>query len=157
MSNPNLARALGRVASGLFVVTARLEPGETGMLASWVQQCSFDPPQLSLALGRDRTLAAGLALGSRFTVNILGEGQTRYLSHFGKGFAAGAPAFEGLEVLRPLEDAIVLADALAWLACELTGRCAAGDHDLLIGRILDGNLLSEARPMIHVRKNGLRY
>ena len=39
--------ALGRVPSGLFILTAGNGPTETGLLASWVQQCSFDPPRLT--------------------------------------------------------------------------------------------------------------
>jgi len=42
-----LAAALGKVPSGLFVLTAKQGDAETAMLASWVQQCSFDPPQLT--------------------------------------------------------------------------------------------------------------
>ena len=49
-----LAAALGRVPSGLFVLTIRRGSAETGMLVSWVQQCSFDPPLVSLAVQRGR-------------------------------------------------------------------------------------------------------
>ena len=50
-------RALGRIPSGLFVVTVCRGDVETGMLASWVQQCSFEPPQLDrLSVRRDRTV-----------------------------------------------------------------------------------------------------
>src|SRR5437764_15100076 len=90
-----LGAALGRIPSGLFVLTARRGDAETGMLASWVQQCSFDPPQVSVALGRGRDLAAWLTDGAPFTLNVLGDGQRKLLSHFGKGFALGEPAFEG--------------------------------------------------------------
>jgi flavin reductase (DIM6/NTAB) family NADH-FMN oxidoreductase RutF len=156
MSTPNLARALGRVASGLYVVTARLETGETGMLATWVQQCSFDPPLISVAVGRERALGA-LPLGGRFTVNILSEGQTHYISHFGKGFSANVSPFEGVEVIHPQEGVIALGDALAWLSCELTARFSTGDHDLFIARVIEGHLLHEGKPMIHIRKSGLHY
>ena len=63
----NSMAALGRVPSGLFILTARVGDRETGMLASWVQQCSFDPPQVSAAFARDRWvldwLTDGAALG----------------------------------------------------------------------------------------------
>ena len=39
-----VGKALGRVASGLYVVTAKYENKEDAVLASWVNQCSFDPP-----------------------------------------------------------------------------------------------------------------
>ena len=53
---PPWAAALGRIPSGLFVLTARNGERETGMLASWVQQCSFTPPCVSVALRKGREL-----------------------------------------------------------------------------------------------------
>jgi flavin reductase (DIM6/NTAB) family NADH-FMN oxidoreductase RutF len=152
-----LASALGRVASGLFIVTARRDDAETGMLASWVQQCSFEPPLLSLAIQRGREIAGWLTESSWFTLNILDDTQTDMIVHFGRGFKRGEPAFEGLEVQRPESGGPVLDDALAYLECRVTTRLAAGDHDLVIAECKRGRLLSEGHPMIHVRKSGLHY
>jgi flavin reductase (DIM6/NTAB) family NADH-FMN oxidoreductase RutF len=151
------AGALGRIPSGLFIVTARRGEDETGMLASWVQQCSFDPPQVSLAVAHGRPVNDWLMPGEAFTVNILEEGETDMIAHFGKGFAPGQPAFEGLEVRRSGEAPPVLEEALAYLECRVVSRHTVGDHDLVIGRVLAGDVLDEGRPMIHVRKNGLHY
>ncbi len=151
------AGALGRVPSGLFVVTARSGEQETGMLASWVQQCSFDPPQVSVAVRRDREVVAWLTPGAALTVNVLDSTQTDMIVHFGRGFPPGAPAFVGLDVERPNGAPPVLSDALAYLECRVTDRLPAGDHDLFIARVVDGRVLSEGQPMVHIRKSGLHY
>jgi flavin reductase (DIM6/NTAB) family NADH-FMN oxidoreductase RutF len=156
-AHKGLAGALGRVASGLFILTVRHGADETGMLTSWVQQCSFDPPQVSAAIRRDRDVLTWLTPDVPFTVNVLDEDQTDMLVHFGKGFDLGQPAFTGLDVDRPGGAAPVLCDALAYLDCRVTAHHAAGDHTLIIGRVVAGRLLGEGKPMVHVRKNGLRY
>ena len=153
-----LAGALGRIPSGLFILTARREQQETGMLASWVQQCGFDPPALTVALQRGRDILAWLTPGAPFTLNILEDDQTDMIVHFGRGFALGEPAFEGLDVQRPDGGAPVLSDALAYLQCQVAGRCEAGDHEVFIARVLAGQVLQpEGHPMIHVRRNGFHY
>lgn len=152
-----LASALGRIASGLFIVTARREDAETGMLASWVQQCSFEPPLLSLAIQRGREIAGWLTESSWFTLNILDDTQTDMIVHFGRGFRGGEPAFEGLEVQRAESSGPVLGDALAYLECRVSARLATGDHDLIIAECVRGRLQFEGHPMIHVRKSGLHY
>jgi flavin reductase (DIM6/NTAB) family NADH-FMN oxidoreductase RutF len=152
-----LAAALGRVPSGLFILTARRGEAETGLLTSWVQQCSFNPPLVSVAVRRDREVASWLEAGATFTLNILDESQTDMVAHFGKGFAAGEPAFRGLDVLRPAGGPPVLADALGYLECRVAERYPAGDHDLFLGRVGGGRVLGEGRPMVHVRKSGLHY
>ena len=150
--------ALGRIPSGLFILTARQGERETGMLASWVQQCSFDPPQISVAVKRDRDLMAWLTPGAAFTLNLLAEGQNSYLRHFGKGFGLEEPAFVGLNVERPTEEGPILTDALGHLFCRVAGQFAGGDHDILVGRVVGGKLnQGERRPMVHVRKSGSRY
>ncbi len=153
-----LAPVLGRVPSGLFILTAGQGATETGLLASWVQQCSFDPPRVSVAVKSGRDVIPLLGTGMPFAINILGEGQTQYLGHFGKGFSAGQPAFTGLDVERPEGEAVVLRGALGCLFCRAAGRFPAGDHDLILGDVVGGRLLlPDARPYIHVRKSGLRY
>jgi flavin reductase (DIM6/NTAB) family NADH-FMN oxidoreductase RutF len=152
-----LAWALGRIPSGLFVVTVRHGQAETGMLASWVQQCSFEPPQISLALRRGREISAWLMVGAVFTVNVLDDSQTDMIVHFGRGFALDQPAFLGLEVERTDVAAPVLSEALAYLECQVVASYPAGDHDLLIARVLKGKLLSEGYPMVHIRKSGFHY
>ena len=153
----SLHAALGRVPSGLFILTARQGDAETGMLASWVQQCSFEPPQVSVAVRQGRGLCDWLTPGTAFAVNILDETQTDLLIHFGRGFAPGEPAFTGLDVERPADGAPVLTDALACLQCQVVSRHPAGDHDLFIGWVTAGRLLCEGQPMVHVRKSGAHY
>ena len=155
--NKPLAAALGRIPSGLFILTARRGEAETGMLASWVQQCSFSPPQISLALQRERDIARLLTPGSAFTLNILDDTQTDMLVHFGRGFELGEPAFTDLDVLRGESNGPVLSEALAYLTCEVAGRCSGGDHDLFIGKVIGGRLLSERHPMVHLRRSGHHY
>jgi flavin reductase (DIM6/NTAB) family NADH-FMN oxidoreductase RutF len=153
-----LAAALGRIPSGLFIVTARRGDAETGMLASWVQQCSFDPPQALMCLRQGRDMNAWLEVGSPFTINILeDDGSTDLIVHFGRGFGLDEPAFDGLEVERPDGAAPVLKDALAYLDCRVVSRHLAGDHELFIGRVVAGATHGDGKPIIHVRKSGLHY
>jgi flavin reductase (DIM6/NTAB) family NADH-FMN oxidoreductase RutF len=152
-----LAGALGRIPSGLFILTVRHGADETGMLASWVQQCSFEPPQVTAAVRADRDVLAWLTPAAPFALNVLDEDQTDLLVHFGKGFALGEPAFGGLDVQRPEGAAPLLCDALAYLDCRVAARHAAGDHFLIVGSVVAGRVLGEGKPMVHVRKNGLRY
>ncbi len=152
-----LAAALGRIPSGLFVLTARRGESETGMLASWIQQCSFDPPQVTIALSPDRPLVQWLVPGSACTVNILDDTQTDMIGHFGRGFELAEPAFAGLEIERRPDAGPILLEALAYLDAEVVSRHPGGDHDVYVCKVTAGALLNEGRPMVHVRKSGGHY
>jgi flavin reductase (DIM6/NTAB) family NADH-FMN oxidoreductase RutF len=152
-----LCAALGRLPSGLFVLTVKGGQAETGILTSWVQQCAFDPPSISIALKSGRPVLEWLTDGSPFTLNILDQTQTDMVAHFGRGFDLDEPAFDGLEIERPDDGAPVLSEALAYLHCVVSGRYAAGDHELFLARVVGGKLLGEGQPMVHIRKSGSHY
>jgi flavin reductase (DIM6/NTAB) family NADH-FMN oxidoreductase RutF len=153
----SLGAALGRVPSGIFIVTVRKRGQETAMLASWLQQCSFEPPRVTLAVQPGREIVGLLTSEATIAINILEASQTDMIAHFGKGFPIGADAFDGIEVLREDGKAPVLAEALAVLEGKLVDRFRAGDHDLFVVEIGAGRVLDEGQPMVHIRKHGFHY
>jgi flavin reductase (DIM6/NTAB) family NADH-FMN oxidoreductase RutF len=157
MSAPDLAAVLGRVPSGLFVLSLAHKGAETGMLASWVMQAGFEPPMISLALRHGRDVADWIAEGSPFVVNLLSEANQKLISHFGRGFDPGEPAFTGLELVHSPTGQPVLADALGYLECRAKTHIDSGDHRIFLADVSHGELKTDQPPYIHVRKNGLRY
>jgi flavin reductase (DIM6/NTAB) family NADH-FMN oxidoreductase RutF len=156
-TDESLAAGLGRIPSGLFVLTFRHGKRETGMLASWVQQCSFDPPLITAAIRKERDVLAWLTEGASFTVNVIPEGGKALVVHFGKGFELGEPAFNGLELKREADSPPILMAAHAYLACRVRARLEAGDHVLVVGHVEKGGVLHAGHPTVHIRKNGLKY
>src|SRR4028118_903064 len=91
-----LGQALGRVPSGLYILTVRHDGKATGMLASWVQQAGFEPPMVTVAVNADRYVGAWIDRSGRLALNQTAPARQAHLRHFGRGFTADAPAFEGL-------------------------------------------------------------
>jgi flavin reductase (DIM6/NTAB) family NADH-FMN oxidoreductase RutF len=153
-----LSQALGRIPSGLYILTVRYAERSTGMLASWVQQAGFDPPMLTTAVQKDRYIADWIEASGRFTLNQLPTGSKALIRHFGRGFAHDAAAFDGIPIReRPL-DGPILAGAMAYLDAEVAGSVEGGDHRLFLARIVSGGLLdADAEPLLHVRANGFHY
>lgn len=156
-SGKEMLAALGRIPSGIFILTARNGEAETGMLTSWVQQCSFTPPLVTVAVRKDREINGWLAPGSLLVLNILDEDQTDMIAHFGRGFAPGEPAFVGIPVDSLAGGPPVLREALAYLACQVVQVHPAGDHSLYITQVTGGRMIGGGKPMVHVRKSGQHY
>lgn len=156
-----VASVIGRLPSGLCILTARSAAGQTtGMLASWVQQASFDPPCVTVAVNRKRFLNAWLSGTRHLALSIIGEGQKQFLGHFSKGFEPGENAFEGLSVSHAANGCPVLLDALGWLAGDVIGHVEAGDHFVYAVEIQEAGHpanLDQSRPWVHIRKSGLSY
>jgi flavin reductase (DIM6/NTAB) family NADH-FMN oxidoreductase RutF len=153
-----LAQALGKIPSGLYILTVRRGEIATGMLASWVQQAGFDPPMLTVAIGSARYVADWVAETGRFTLNQLPQGSKPLIRHFGRGFAPGVDAFEGLALRDEAQGGPVLAGAMAYLDLEVAGEIASGDHRVFLARAIAGAVFPEGgEPLVHVRGSGLHY
>ena len=148
---------LGRVPSGLFVLAARQGEEETGMLASWVMQAGFEPPMVSVAVRKDRYVADWLTAGTPFVLNILAQEQKSLLAHFGRGFAPGEPAFNGLSLQRTGHGLAVLIGALGHLECVPHSHLDSSDHRIFLAEVTGGSLQAEGHPAVHVRKTGAHY
>jgi flavin reductase (DIM6/NTAB) family NADH-FMN oxidoreductase RutF len=157
MEPPGWASALGRVTSGLYILTARHGEQETGMLASWVMQAGFEPPMVTVALQQGRYVTQWLESNEPFALSILAEDQKSLIAHFGRGFELGAPAFNGLDLIRTPLNLPVIANSLGYLECRPTSSVTTGDHRIFLAEIVSGATLREAQPYVHIRKNGQRY
>ncbi|MFM8636008.1 MAG: flavin reductase family protein [Planctomycetia bacterium] len=154
-----LAAALAKIPSGLFVVTWQDESRDRGMLASWVMQAGFAPPTITVAVGVDRDLVAAIERGCRFVINILGESQRPLLARFGRPSSKGDDPFAGLDMSRSPGGGPVLVASVGWLECRAVGRVGgdATDHVVVLAEVTAAAAAGTEPPLVHLRKNGLRY
>jgi flavin reductase (DIM6/NTAB) family NADH-FMN oxidoreductase RutF len=150
-----ISKGLALIPSGCSILTAASPAGRTGMLASWVQQASIDPPMVSVAVKRGRPIEALMSESQRFCLNILGEDPKPFFKQFGGGFRLDQDAFAGLAA-TDTPYGVELGAAIARLACSITSVVEAGDHNLYLGRIV-GATTGAGRPYVHIRKSGLSY
>jgi flavin reductase (DIM6/NTAB) family NADH-FMN oxidoreductase RutF len=152
-----IGKALGKIPSGVGILTAKSGSQETGMLASWFQQVAFEPPMILISVNKTRPILELISASRHFTLNLFHTNQKDLFAHFGKGFEKGREAFTGLSVTRKKSGNAILSDALAYLECEVTANLDAGDHVVFLGKVLDGGLLKDGPIMVHTRKDGFRY
>lgn len=137
-----------RLTLGVYVVGVAHDERRDAFTAAWVMQASFEP--LSLALSVNPLNASySLIHGSRvFTVNVLKQGQLDLARRFGTRSGRELDKLEGVRWKPGLSGAPILDDALAYFGCELTGSINAGDHEVVLGRVLEGRILDpNAKPM----------
>ena len=79
-----VGKALGKIASGLYVVTTKCDNKEDAVLASWVNQCSFEPPAVTIALATLRSARLLVEASEAFIVNVLPKEDMALLKHFSR-------------------------------------------------------------------------
>jgi flavorubredoxin/flavin reductase (DIM6/NTAB) family NADH-FMN oxidoreductase RutF len=152
-------KALGRISGGLYIITAKKGEVSSAMLASWVAQASFEPLGVTIAVAKDRAIETLMQVGDKFTLNILEEGNYQVLMrHFLKRFAPGADRFAGVKVYPAQNGCPILADALAYLECEVVSRMDCHDHWLVYSSVDTGRVAkNDSLTAVHHRKVGNHY
>jgi len=155
-SDTAVSEVLGRIPSGCSILTASHEGRSTGILASWIQQASFNPLLLTVAVRDGRPIQALIDASGRFVLNLLGGDGRAMLEHFARGFAPDDAAFEGL-AHRDSAYGVILDDVLGYLECEVKAKSATGDHWLYVGHPLSAGIGRPGEPYVHVRKSATNY
>lgn len=137
-----------QITHGVYIVGVTHHGEDNAFTAAWLMQLSFDPLLLALSINPRHRSYALLMGGTVFSVNVLGEGQINLAKHFGQ--PAGANKLAGVPWCRKTTGAPVLSDAIAYFDCRLRHRVPAGDHELVIGQVVDGQILSPgASPLVY--------
>lgn len=155
----DLQKALGRISSGLYIITATKAEVSSAMLASWITQASFEPLGFTVAVAKDRAIESLMQVGDTFVLNILEEGNhLPLMKHFLKRFPPGADRFAGVRTRPAQNKSPILADALAYLECEVTSRMELSDHWLVYCTVDEGKVSKDdAQTAVHHRKVGNYY
>lgn len=150
--------ALGKLASGVHIVTVSDDTGNDGMLATWISQASFAPPMVCVAVNKERAIYSKLKEGAQFGINVLSKDNMDIFKSFAKPHEDGLDRFEGLDLCEEVNGPPAFKKAVSYMKCTVKSVAAAGDHDVVIAEVEDGMLFNQdAEPMTHVRKNGFQY
>ena len=148
-----LRNVLGRFPSGVCVVTGRDPDGRTvGMACQSFMGVSLDPPLVLVSVMKTSRTLPHLKDGPGFAVSVLGEGDEAVSAMAG---SKAADKFEQIGLTTTTSGHQIVDGAPAWFTCELEAWIDAGDHDLLIGRVLEaGPADSDRGPLVF---HGGRY
>ncbi|WUW87755.1 flavin reductase family protein [Streptomyces sp. NBC_01451] len=165
MSNDDFRAAMSRLASGVVLVTAQeasLDPDDpnapggedVGMTATAFLSVSLDPPLVMVSVREGSRMDDLLAEQPLWAVSVLAEDQRHIASRFSmKNRISDRLLFADLPVVRgEASDAPLVGGALATLECRTEQLVTAGDHTLVIGRVLTATTPNaDAGPLAYFR------
>ncbi|MFD1660442.1 flavin reductase family protein [Streptomyces caeni] len=179
VSNDEFRAAMSRLAAGVVLVTAhepaldqegppvtRHRPGggasrrditqgeDVGMTATAFLSVSLDPPLVLVSLREGARMDDLLAEQPLWAVSVLAESQRHIAGRFAmRGRVSDRLLFEDIPYVHgEVSGAPLVRGALATLECRTEQRVPAGDHTLVIGRVLTAHLPSaDGGPLLYFR------
>lgn len=143
-----MRRAMGSFASGVTVVTGHDGEEAAGFACQSFASVSLDPPLVLFCADHRGRAWPRIRTSGAFCVNVLAEDQADVCGRFG---SAQGRKYEGLEWDTSAWGAPALRNVLLRVHCSVYDVHVAGDHDVVIGRVLHLETGPETRPMIFYR------
>jgi flavin reductase (DIM6/NTAB) family NADH-FMN oxidoreductase RutF len=140
-------RAMGCFATGITIVST-LAPGgaRIGLTVNSFSSVSLDPPLVSFCLARSASRYAEFMATDHYAVNVVGAAQQAFSSKFartGEGDWGDLP-METWETGAP-----ILPGAIANIECTVHDRFDAGDHVIMVGRVLRLRTDPDVPPLLY--------
>ena len=149
-SSTNVCALFRRLTHGVYVIGVAFEAHRRAFTAAWVVQASFDPLLLVVSVNPHNASYPLLRASGCFAVSVLKRGQIDLAQRFGTHSGRDEDKPAGMRWHPAASDAPVLDDALAFFDCRVAGSLPAGDHELVLGHVVDGAILdADAEPMTY--------
>lgn len=148
-SEGHFRRVLGHYPTGVAVITAVDAAGHpAGMAVGSFTSVSLRPPLIAFLPDTSSTSFPRIRTAESFCVNVLSEDQVDVCQRFA---TVGGDKFADLEWARSPSGAPLLAGTAAWIDCAFDRVLDAGDHYLVLGRVLSLDHAHDAKPLLFVK------
>lgn len=135
--------ALGKFGTGVTVVTTDGADGPVGMTVNSFASVSLDPPLVLWSALKSSNRFRYFDAEPRFAVHVLSTEQEWMAKHFTRH----ANSIDACDWALSANDVPVLNGVVAHFECEKHASVDAGDHTILVGRVLKATF-SDKEPLL---------
>lgn len=142
-------QVLGHYPTGVCVVTA-VEPDGTaaGMVVGSFTSVSLDPPLVGFFPDKGSTSWPRIERAGKFCVNVLASDQEQLCRRFA---AKSGDKFADVSHRISTNGSPVLDDVVAWIDCTIHAVYEAGDHYIVLGRVMELDIARADQPLLFFR------
>lgn len=143
LSKAEILRAFMRnLPQPVLVVTTKYEGGLWGLTMSSFTSASLSPPLVLICIDKKTPSYEPILKRGWFAVNLLNENQSGISDLFAGRFKE-KQKFQNIKFhLTQENDLPIIEDSLGYLECKIWRIYEAGDHDILVAEVMDGEARS---------------
>jgi flavin reductase (DIM6/NTAB) family NADH-FMN oxidoreductase RutF len=143
--------AMSHFASGVTIMTTSVAGRMHGMTVSAFASQSLDPLLILVSVERSTTMHKLVMESRAFAINILGEQGEGTARFFADNARLAGPEFKQGAYHLGASGSPILEEATAYLEATLERTLDAGDHTIMVGRVVALQVLRDAAPLIYFR------
>lgn len=148
LQTERLKAAMGSFATGVTIVATHIDGVDYSMTCNSFNTVSLDPPMVLWSIRKASGSRQAFVDGGGYTVSILAANQGDVAMQCTRG--TPQERLENVPTTRLPSQRIVVDGTSAWFDCEIDQIVSAGDHDILIGKVIAFET-ADIEPMVYVR------
>ena len=139
---------LGHFATGVVLVTAIDCAEPVGMACNSFTSVSLEPPLVLFCAAKSSSTWPRIQAAGKWAANFLDEDGEEICRLFAQ---KGADRFSHVAFTPGRTGSPVVEDALAFVDCETVAEHDAGDHIVVVGRVIELGYRHEGKPLLFYR------
>jgi flavin reductase (DIM6/NTAB) family NADH-FMN oxidoreductase RutF len=141
-----LHELLKQITHGVYVIGVSDGIHRNAFTASWVMQVSFDPLLLAFSINPQHHSYKLLRTGGVCAISVLKQEQTALAAHFARSDIDKMVEYEWQQGKT---NAPILKESSAFFDCEVKHYLDAGDHKIVVCKVVDTGYLRQGQPMLY--------
>jgi 3-hydroxy-9,10-secoandrosta-1,3,5(10)-triene-9,17-dione monooxygenase reductase component len=144
----SLRTVLGHFATGVAIITAVDGEEPVGMACNSFTSVSLEPQLVLFCAAKSSSTWPRIQAAEKWAANILNQDAEEVCRLFAQ---KGADRFARVAYTIGRTGAPILEEALAFVDCETIAEHDAGDHVIVVGRVLELGFAPEGKPLLFYR------
>jgi len=139
---------LGHFCTGITIVTTVADGEPAGFTCVSFTSVSLDPPLVAFLAQTTSSTLPKIRSSGVFCVNVLSDAQETICRSFA---AKAVDKFQGIGWRPGATGSPVLSEVLASIDCTVEAEQPAGDHILVLGRVVEMDAARQGQPLLFYR------
>ncbi len=144
-------KAFHKLSYGVYLVTTRFNGKDAGYIANTVFQVTSEPSQIAISCHKKNSSTENILKSGIFSVSVLKKDtSTSLIGQFGFMSGDELDKFRNVDtVTAKTGSPIILDSSVAWFDCKVTISYDLGTHVLIIGEVLESEVVSDEEPLTY--------
>lgn len=144
-------KAFHKLSYGLYIIATELNGKKFGYIGNTAFQITSEPSQILISSHKNNYSTSKILESKKFSISVLKkEVNTSLIGEFGFMSGADIDKFRNIETITSATGAPIIVDStVAWFDCKVVNFIDVGSHILIIGEVLNSDLLSGEEPLTY--------
>lgn len=144
-------KAFHKLSYGLYIIATEYKGSKYGYIGNTAFQVTSGPSQVAISSHKNNFTTDKILGSGKFSISVLSKDvNTSLIGEFGFMSGSEFDKFRNIETSTAVTGApIVLDSSVAWFDCKVVNSVDVGSHILIIGEVLDSDVISGEEPLTY--------